>query len=140
MEEALANSFAFSYQSDTDFFERRSQHGNFEASRLHQAQYDRKPYSPEPEPAIDPPVMLKVLESVMKSQPAGYRDSVRFTPELLYDNLLSVIALLYLRPPGNGLDRHGFHRHQRELDTVFQAFRTRCWPRWEDLTYWGEQQ
>ncbi len=135
MEEALANSFVRSLQSK--FLAMPRTHAGYEARRAHQAQYDKKPYTPEPEPIIDAPLMIRALDSIMRTQPAGYRDYVDFgsnIEQLFYDNLFCLVMSLYL-------PHHGrvFHKYEHELRMVLDAGGLReGWRAWwhDDVVHW----
>ncbi len=128
MEEALANSFALSLQKW--FLAPPQRSTSYEGARSLQARHDQKPYTPEPEPVIDAPLMIRALESIMRTQPAGYRDFVDFGPNekhmdrVLRDNLLCLVILLYLPHTSSSL-RWDLHHYMHDLHILEEA-----WPSW----------
>jgi hypothetical protein len=134
MEEAIANSLAFSVQSW--FLASTATRGTSEADRRHQARYDKRCFSPDAEPSIDPPLMLQAIEGVLRSQPVGYRDFIDFGSDCMRrfaKNLYTLIRLLYLND--------GWHRQMGELDDVFVVFEN-CHgvDRWhhDGTVHWGQ--
>jgi hypothetical protein len=144
MEEAIANSLAFSVQSK--FLDSTATRGTFEAERQHQAQYDKRSFVQDEEPSIDPNLMLKAISDVFRSQPVGYRDFIDLGSDwmpLLAKNLRTLIWLLYLNDDPPGIHRKSWHHHRIELDEVFVAFENCSGPdlrRWhhDGTVHWGQ--
>jgi hypothetical protein len=103
MEEAIANSFAYSVQHE--YLAHRTvlpnlSYERYEEGRRRQAQIDNASYVPETEPVVDRGVMLQALTNVLRGQPVGYCNFVDFGQRwtrLLVANLQTLIYLLYLK-------------------------------------------
>jgi hypothetical protein len=140
MEEALANSFARSLQSTV--LVDSSSGKTYEEGRAHQARYDERPYTAEPEPIIDVSLMIGALDSVMRRQPPGYRDYQNFGPNivrLFHDNLLTLVTLLYLPHRNVIYDKHVIIHYRHEVRQVIDAARLReGWSAWdhESIVHW----
>lgn len=123
MEEAIANSLAFSMQSD--FFKYEHPEGSFEALRRDAARNANKDFQEEPEPDITLDLMLSALEAIIRASPVGYRDFADWgsrAERLFLENLTVLIQMLYMNPYDRwDSHRNHFHYDSHKVDEVIRV-------------------